>query len=97
MSASKPNSPGDNSVAIKISQLQFKKSMDDGKSTMEEYFLQNVGSIGIQTGKAEIEREQANGILNQSKAIKDRITGVSLDEEAANLVKYQHAYQASPR
>ena len=45
MSASKPNSPGDNTVAIKISQLQFKKSMDDGKSTMEEYFLQNVGSI----------------------------------------------------
>ena len=97
MSASKPNSPGDNSVAIKISQLQFKKSMDDGKSTMEEYFLQNVGSIGVQTGKAEIEREQANGILNQSKAIKDRITGVSLDEEAANLVKYQHAYQASAK
>lgn len=97
MSASKPNSPGDNSVAIKISQLQFKKTMDDGKSTMEEYFLQNVGSIGIQTGKAEIEREQANGILNQSKTIKDRITGVSLDEEAANLVKYQHAYQASAK
>ena len=97
MSASKPNSPGDNTVAIQISQLQFKKSMDDGKSTMEEYFLQNVGSIGVQTGKAEIEREQANGILNQSKTIKDRITGVSLDEEAANLVKYQHAYQASAK
>ncbi len=97
MTASKPNSPGDNSLAIKISQLQFNKSMDNGKSTMEEYFLQNVGSIGVQTGKAEIEREQSNGILNQSKAIKDRITGVSLDEEAANLVKYQHAYQASAK
>jgi flagellar hook-associated protein 1 len=97
MTASKPNSPGDNSVAIKISQLQFKKSMDDGKSTIEEYFLQNVGSIGVQTGKAEIDREQANGILNQAKTIKDRITGVSLDEEAANMVKYQHAYQASAK
>ncbi len=97
MSGSKPNSPGDNSVAIEISQLQFKKTMDDGKSTMEEYFLQNVGSIGIKTGKAEIEKEQSNGILNQAKSIKDRITGVSLDEEAANLVKYQHAYQASAK
>ena len=97
MSAEKPNSPGDNGIAIKISQLQFKKSMDDGKSTMEEFFLQNVGSIGVMTGKAEIEKEQSSGILNQAKTIKDRITGVSLDEEAANLVKYQHAYQASAK
>ena len=71
--------------------------MDDGKAPWKNIFFKNVGSIGIQTGKAEIEREQANGILNQSKAIKDRITGVSLDEEAANLVKYQHAYQASAK
>ena len=36
-------------------------------------------------------------VLVWRPAIKERITGVSLDEEAANLVKYQHTYQASAK
>lgn len=92
-----PNAPGDNRVAIGISKLQHEKVLAKGDKTFEEGYLQAVGKIGLTTAKSKIDTEQANGILAQAKSIKQRISGVSLDEETANLVKFQHSYDASAR
>lgn len=92
-----PNSPGDNRVAIAISKLQHEKVLGEGQNTFEESYLQAVGKIGLTTSKSKIDTEQSSGILAQAKSIKQRISGVSLDEETANLVKYQHSYDASAR
>ncbi len=91
------NKPGDNRVALAISKLQHEKILGSGTTTFEEQYLKSVGDIGLQTGKAKIDTEQSNGILAQAKAIKERLAGVSLDEEAANMVKYQNAYEASAK
>lgn len=92
-----PNSPGDNRVAIAISKLQHEKVLGKGHNTFEETYLKAVGKIGLSTAKSKIDTEQSSGILAQAKSIKQRISGVSLDEETANLVKYQHSYDASAR
>lgn len=92
-----PNSPGDNRIAIAISKLQHEKLLNEETSTLEETYLRAVGKIGLATGKSKIDEEQAKGILTQAESIKERLTGVSIDEEAANMVKYQHAYDASAR
>lgn len=92
-----PNSPGDNRIAIAISKLQHEKILNDETSTFEESYLTSVGKIGLATGKSKIDEEQANGILAQAKSVKERLTGVSIDEEAANMIKYQHAYDASAK
>lgn len=92
-----PNAPGDNRVAIAISKLQDEKVLGEGQTTFEESYLQAVGKIGLSTAKSKIDTEQSGGILAQAKSIKQRISGVSLDEETANLVKYQHSYDASAR
>ncbi len=92
-----PNAPGDNRVAIGISKLQHEKVLAKGDKTFEEGYLQAVGKIGLTTAKSKIDTEQASGILAQAKSIKQRISGVSLDEETANLVKFQHSYDASAR
>lgn len=92
-----PNAPGDNRVAIAISKLQHQKVLGKQETTFEEEYLQAVGKIGLTTAKSKIDTEQSSGILAQAKSIKQRITGVSLDEEAANLVKFQHSYDASAR
>jgi flagellar hook-associated protein 1 FlgK len=91
------NSPGDNRIAIAISKLQHEKILGEGSSTFEESYLTSVGKIGLSTAKSKIDTEQSSGILAQSKSIKERISGVSIDEETANMVKYQHAYDASAR
>jgi flagellar hook-associated protein 1 FlgK len=92
-----PNSPGDNRIAIAISKLQHEKVLGEGTRSFEESYLSSVGKIGLETAKSKIDTEQTGGILAQSKSIKERISGVSLDEETANMVKYQHAYDASAR
>ncbi|MEX1099073.1 MAG: flagellar hook-associated protein FlgK, partial [Bacteriovoracaceae bacterium] len=92
-----PNAPGDNRVAIAISKLQHEKVLGKGDQTLEEGYLKSVGKIGLTTAKSKIDAEQSSGILAQAKSIKQRISGVSLDEETANLVKYQHSYDASAR
>ena len=92
-----PNSPGDNRISIAISKLQDEKILADGSKTLEEEFLGNIGNIGLVSAKTRIEFEQSEGILAQMNSIRERIVGVSIDEEAANMVKYQQAYDASAK
>lgn len=92
-----PNSPGDNRVSIAISKLQHEKIFGDKQNTFEEYYHQSVGIIGNRSAKAQLDFEQTSGVLAQAKSIKERLSGVSLDEETANMVKYQHTYDASAR
>lgn len=93
----KPNSAGDNRVAVAISKLQHERVMAGGTATLEESYLQTIGNIGLETNKARIDAEQSQGILAQIKGVKERISGVSIDEETANMVRYQHAYEASAK
>jgi flagellar hook-associated protein 1 len=92
-----PNSPGDNRVAIAISKLQHEKVLDGGTTSFEEHYQKTVGHLGLVSSKTRVETEQSGGILAQAKSIKERISGVSLDEEAANMVRYQNAYEASAK
>jgi flagellar hook-associated protein 1 len=92
-----PNSPGDNRVALAISKVQQEKILGKGDATLEEDYLQMVANIGLKAGKSQINAEQSEGLFNQAKTFKERLTGVSLDEEAANMVKFQHAYEASAK
>ncbi len=92
-----PNSPGDNRIALGISKLQHERFMADGTATLEEDYLQMVGTVGIEAGKANFDREQSEGLLAQAVNMKERVSGVSIDEETANMVRYQHAYDASAK
>jgi flagellar hook-associated protein 1 FlgK len=92
-----PNAPGDNRVAIAISKLQHERITGEDSVTLEEKYLQTIGSIGLETGKARLDAEQSNGLLAQANSIRERLTGVSIDEETANMVRFQHAYEASAK
>lgn len=92
-----PNAPGDNRVAIAISKLQHERISGEGNVTLEEKYLQTIGAIGLETGKARLDAEQAVGILTQATSLRERLTGVSIDEETSNMVRFQQAYQASAK
>jgi flagellar hook-associated protein 1 FlgK len=97
VTALSPNSPGDNRVSLAISKLQHEKFMDGGKSTIEEHFLKTVGHVGTEAGKAKLDSQQDEAIRTQIETLRERTSGVSLDEEAANMVRFQHAYNASAK
>lgn len=95
--AADPDSPGDNRIAIAITKLQNAKVLHGGTATFEEEYLKTVGNVGIESSKSKINEEQSGGILAQVESVRDRLSGVSLDEEATHMLEYQHAYEASAR
>lgn len=95
--AAAPNSPGDNRVALSISKLQHEKLFNNGTASFEDQYLKNVGSIGLASSKSKVNLDQSKGIVAQVKTLRDRVSGVSLDEEATNMIQYQQAYEASAK
>jgi len=89
------NGRGDNRNAAIFSDLQSVATLDNGNSTFQQAFSQILGQIAVKTQTAQIQRDAAESILFQAKERKSSLSGVNLDEEAANLIKFQQAYEAS--
>ena len=88
-------SPGDNRNALVLSGLQTKQTMADGNANYQDVYGQIVADVGRRTKSAEVNGAAQQGFLDQAIAAKDAVSGVNLDEEAANLVRFQQAYQAA--
>lgn len=86
---------GDNRNALALSGLQQKLTLIGGTATYQDAYGQLVAEVGAKTQQAGIERTARQTLLKQSVEARDSVSGVNLDEEAANLVKMQQAYQAS--
>lgn len=86
---------------VKIGALQTANTMNGdasaGKSTFQVSYAQLVSDIGTKTKTALVDGKAQNTVLEQALAARDGVSGVNLDEEAANLIKYQQAYQAAAR
>lgn len=95
--ASRPNAPGDNTVANLIHSLQGQRTMENGKYSFDDYYNSKVGEIGVLAQRATSEMESQKNTLDQLKNIRESVSGVSLDEEAAKLIEYQKSYEASAR
>ncbi|MFS4458456.1 flagellar hook-associated protein FlgK [Bdellovibrio sp. HCB2-146] len=95
--ASKPNAPGDNTVANVISSLQSRQVMDGGTSTIDDYYNTQVGQVGALTQRAIKAQESQKNMMSQLTNIRESISGVSLDEETTKMIEFQKAYDASAR
>lgn len=87
----------DNSNALKIAKLQTQSTMNGGTSTYQGAYAQLVSTVGNTTKQVQVSGEAQTALLEQTQATRDSLAGVNLDEEAANLIKYQQAYQASAK
>jgi flagellar hook-associated protein 1 len=97
IAASQSGGPGDNANALAIANLQNDLLMNNGTSTLNEFFAGLVGSVGVRAGEATDAKANAELVLQQIEFSRQSIQGVSLDEEMANLIKAQHAYDAAAR
>ena len=88
---------GDNGNALKLANLQNTDILDGGNTNYQEAYSTLVGRVGTQTAAADAQRQAAQALLTQASDRKTSLTGVNLDEEAADLVRYQQAYQAASR
>ena len=88
---------GDNRNALALGLLQTEGLFDGGVASYQESYSSFVGKVGSLMQTAEIERDAQQALLTQAEARKSQLSGVNLDEEAADLIKFQQAYEASAR
>jgi flagellar hook-associated protein 1 FlgK len=94
---------GNNENALALSDLQSKRILDFSGSpsqpgaTLLDGYAKLVSNVGSTTREFQISGQGQQTLLDQTQAKLDSVSGVNLDEEAANLVKYQQTYQAVGR
>lgn len=88
---------GDNRIALQISELRETGVLNNGTTSINEYYNSIVGKLAVQAREARSFTDNYSTLLNQTENARQSVQGVSLDEEMTNMVKYQHAYDAAAR
>ena len=86
---------GDNRNALALAELPTLELMAGGTATLSESYAEVVADIGIRTKQAQISADVQERLLAEAKTQRESVSGVNLDEEAADLIRYQQAYEAS--
>lgn len=89
--------PGNNAQAIAIANLQHSLSMNGSSSTFEDYYNSLVSTVGGDMQSAEAYFNHQSDMVIQLENRRESISGVSLDEEMINLIKFQTAYDAAAK
>jgi len=85
----------DNRNALLLANLQTDNTMVNGNATFHDAYSEVVVSVGNRTNQSEISLEAQSALLSQAESLRDAISGVNLDEEAANMLRFQQAYTAA--
>ncbi len=91
---------GNNTLAIMLANLKdtSMKSADGLRNaTIGAQFSAIVGQLGVQSQEAARQTSNSEFLVQQVDTRRQSVSGVSLDEEMGNMIKYQHAYSASAR
>ena len=92
------NSPfDDNRNGLLMSKLQTTKTLENSSTDFQSGYAMIVSDVGTKTHSAEIDLLAQQTLSEQAKATRESYSGVNLDEEAADLLKFQQAYQAAAR
>lgn len=97
VATSKDGAAGDNTVALQIANLQNATLMNSNTSTVGQYYNGVVSTIGTEIEAATTESDATLLVQEQLTTQQNSVSGVSLDEEMTNLIKYQHGFDAAAR
>ena len=75
--------------------LQTKNIFNGSSATFQSAFAQTVSAVGNKTREVQVNASAGEALLKQVQGAANDTSGVNLDEEATNLLKYQQAYQAA--
>ena len=92
-----PDAPGDNIVVNNMIRLENEKLLSNGNATFNDHYANYVGMFGLEVVRAKHTKEADELLLNDLVGRKQAISGVSMDEEAMSLLKWQANFTASSR
>lgn len=88
---------GDNTLAKALAALRDTKVMEGDTLTLGDAWSQLVFAVGRDSAAASQEADTQTAIVTQVDALRDQVSGISLDEEAMQMLKFQRAYEANAR
>jgi flagellar hook-associated protein 1 FlgK len=91
------NGVSDNRNALLLGQMQTGKTVAGNTATFSTRYSQMVSSVGNKGNEVNTVLLSQQTVLREAESARDALSGVNLDEEAANLLRYQQAYQASAK
>lgn len=86
---------GDTRNIAALGQIQTKNIFNGGTATLQSSYAQMVSAVGNKTREVQVNAQAGGKLLEQAQNAALDVSGVNLDEEATNLIKYQQAYQAA--
>ncbi|MGB5987409.1 MAG: flagellar hook-associated protein FlgK [Desulfobacterales bacterium] len=89
--------PGDNQNALAIADLQFTQILNGGSQTLDAFYQTLVVRVGNDASQATAQLGNETALETHLFNLRQSISGVSIDEETINLLKYEQAYQAASR
>jgi len=93
----RPANPGNGDAALAIAAIRNTEAMVGQYKTFDDYFAVSVGKIGLLGEQSEIALETQTQIMKQLHEMRESISGVNVDEELSNMIKFQHGYAAAAR
>ena len=90
-------SPGDNSNAIAIAELQNALMMNANTATFDNFYNSMVSDVGNKVNQAGMSYDHHTAMVSHLENYRESISGVSLDEEMVNLVQFQLGYNAAAK
>ncbi|MEX3935572.1 flagellar hook-associated protein FlgK [Paraburkholderia phymatum] len=95
--AANPSGGKDGRNAQQMSNLVTSKAMGSGTLTLTDSYANYVNDIGNQTNQIQTSSKAQTSLVTQITTAQQAISGVNINEEAANLLQYQQLYQANSK
>lgn len=97
IAASADGAPGNNQNALALFGISTEQLMDGNTATLSQYYGRIVSSLGSVVTTVAGTANGAEMVLAQLSAQRESVSGVSLDEEMTNLIRFQRSYEAAAR
>lgn len=97
IAASRSGAPGDGSNATALAQLKQAPVLANGTASISDFFHSLVSTLGVDSQQAKRMTENQELLLDHLRGRQSEVAGVSLDEEMADLIRFQHSYGAAAR
>ncbi|MFA6936620.1 MAG: flagellar hook-associated protein FlgK [Treponema sp.] len=102
VAAAYPNSQGfadngDARAAVEIASIRNTKVMIGTERTFDDYFADTVTEVGLKGEQAQNMLASKNKIMDNLTDLRDNLSGVNIDEELADIIKFQHGYNAAAK
>ncbi|MBS13812.1 MAG: flagellar hook-associated protein FlgK [Gemmatimonadetes bacterium] len=88
---------GDGTNALALSDIRLEKLFGGGTQTVEEFYSDFIGEVGAEAKSVFMQAEGQRLVLEQIDNRRENLRGVSINEEASQLIVFQRAYQAAAR